>query len=304
MIDFLSCYGCQGLVLILLALPTQAFAWGDDGHQIVGAIAYSRLTPPVKNKVDALLAADTDDLTAPDFVSRTTWADKYRDSDRSSTGERYEATRNWHFVNIEIANGQADAACKHHPKLPLGKVASAGPAQACIIDKIDQFISELRNSSVAKAEKVLALKFLLHLVGDLHQPMHTADNRDRGGNDIAVVYGERTTPDNLHSYWDHFLVRSLGDDPKVIAASLNRQITNAKADRWSNGTPTDWAMQSFGRAKSVAYNFSGQQTFTDELGVKTIRLDHAYENHALTLAREQLAKAGVRLAAVLNHNLK
>jgi len=304
MIDFLFSYGRQGLVLILLALPIQVFAWGDDGHQIVGAIAYSRLTPSVKNKVDALLAADTDDLTAPDFISRTTWADKYRDSDRSSTGKRYEATRHWHFVNIEIVNGQAGSACNHHPKLVLGMVASAGPAQACIIDKIDQFISELRNRSIAKTEKNLALKFLLHLVGDLHQPMHTADNWDRGGNDVAVLYGERTTPDNLHSYWDHYLVRGFGDDPRVVGASLNRQISKAKADLWSNGTPSDWAMQSFGRAKSVAYNLTGQQTFTDERGVKTIRLDQAYENHALTLAREQLAKAGVRLAAVLNLNLK
>ncbi|MGH7783820.1 MAG: S1/P1 nuclease, partial [Candidatus Binatia bacterium] len=76
--------GLRALISILLVAPP-LFAWGDAGHEIVGVIAYARLTPAVKKKVDALLAADGDDLTAADFVSRTTWADKFRDSDRSTT---------------------------------------------------------------------------------------------------------------------------------------------------------------------------------------------------------------------------
>ena len=150
--------------------PTHSlFAWGDLGHQIVGVIAYSRLKPSVKTKIDALLTADKDDLTAPDLVSRTTWADKYRESDRQTTRIRYETTRKWHFADIEITTGDIDAACEHHPKLPRGTLASAGPANNCVIDKIEQFIAELRNPFVLKAEKILAVKFLLHLLGDLHQ---------------------------------------------------------------------------------------------------------------------------------------
>jgi hypothetical protein len=290
--------------IAILLMPPPLFAWGDEGHEIVGVIAYARLTPPVKKKVDVLLAADGDDLTATDFVSRTTWADKFRDSDRSTTKVRYTATRNWHFVDIEIADGNIDAPCNNHPKLPPGTAASAGPANACLIDKIDQFITELRDASVAKPEKILALKFLLHLIGDLHQPLHAADNKDRGGNDVPVLDRERATPDNLHSYWDNHLVQRLGNDPRAAGAFLNKQITKAKAVQWSGGTPTSWAKGSFGQAKYVVYNFAGQQKFIDERGAKGVRLDTVYDNRALPVVREQLSKSGVRLAAVLNQTLK
>jgi hypothetical protein len=297
--------GLFAFLSMIAIIPTPLlFAWGDEGHEITGVIAYTRLTPAVKTKVDALLAADKDNLTALDFVSRTTWADTYRDSDRGTTKVRYDATRNWHFVNIEIANGDIDSACNHHPKLPRGTVASAGPANACLLDKIDQFIVELRDASIAKPEKILALKFLLHLIGDLHQPLHTANNKDRGGNELPVLYGDRTTPDNLHSYWDNHLVQRLGNDPRAVGASLNQQITKAKADEWSKGTPTDWAKESFRQGKNVVYDFTGLQQFFDDHGSKGTRLDAIYDNRALPVVHEQLSRAGVRLAAVLNSSLK
>src|SRR5258706_15178167 len=193
-------------MILIMALPVALFAWGDDGHEIIGVIAYSRLAPAAKKKVDQLLNDDKDPLTAGDCVSRTTWADKSRDSDRNSTRLRYNATRNWHFVDIEIADGDLAAACANHPKLPAGTLASAGPEKACVVDKIDQFTAELRNNSLAKAERLLALKFLLHLIGDAHQPLHAADRKDRGGNDVAVVLGGRNVPDNFHGYLDtHFV---------------------------------------------------------------------------------------------------
>src|SRR5262245_57499051 len=119
----------KALIIALLALdlgtlPDLAFAWGDEGHEIVGTIAYSRLTPTVKKKIDALLASDHDNLTAVDFVSRNTWADKYRDSDRNTTKIHYEATREWHFVDIEVTDGKVDPPCSNHPPLPTGTPAS------------------------------------------------------------------------------------------------------------------------------------------------------------------------------------
>ena len=290
---------------IIFLFPTRSLlAWGDNGHQIVGVIAYARLTTAVKKKVDALLAADNDDLTAADFVSRTTWADKYRDSDRLSTKIRYDATRRWHFVDIEIANGNIDSACNHHPKLPIGFAASAGPAKDCLIDKIDQFLNELRDVSTAKLEKILALKFLLHLVGDLHQPLHAADNKDRGGNEVPVLFSDDNTPTNLHFYWDNHLVARLGNDSRSVGELFNQRITKGSADQWSKGTPTDWAKESFGQAKRVAYDLTGLQHFIDDRGAKGVRLDAAYENRALPIVREQLSKAGIRLATVLNYALK
>src|SRR4029453_9879765 len=182
--------GFFALLLMIVITPTPSLlAWGDEGHVIVGVIAYARLTPAVKKKVDALLAADKDNLTAADFVSRTTWPDKYRDSDRTSTKIRYNATRNWHFVDIEIADGNIASACNHHPKLPAGTTAGTGAANACLLDKINQFLPGPRGVSLPKPEKILALKFVLHLIGDLQQPLHTADNKDRGGNEIPVFFG-------------------------------------------------------------------------------------------------------------------
>src|SRR5205823_13189605 len=101
--------------LVLVTQASEVLAWGDEGHEIVGVIAYAQLTPAVRRKVDALLAADKDQLTPADFPSRTTWADKWRDSDRNSTKVRYTATHNWHFVDIEIDKPDFDAACNNHP---------------------------------------------------------------------------------------------------------------------------------------------------------------------------------------------
>ena len=287
-----------------LSIGTDAQAWGDEGHEIVAVIAYARLTPEARQRVDALLAADKDKLTAADFVSRATWADRYRDSDRFSTRTHYLATRQWHFVDIEIDAPDLDAACGQHPPLAAGTPASRGPPSACLVDKIDQFAAEWRAPGTTRHERQLALKFLLHFVGDLHQPLHAADHHDRGGNAVDVLYNKRTTPDNLHAYWDTHLVQKLGTDPRVVGAALNKKITKAKAAAWSKGAPGTWAQETFEKARDVAYDFSGEADDTDEHGGTAKRLDAVYDTRALPVVREQLSKAGVRLAAVLNSGPK
>ena len=290
--------------LLLVSAAVDAFAWGDEGHEIVATIAYARLTPAVKKKVDALLAADKDTLTAKDFVSRATWADKYRDSDRNTTRVRYDATEQWHFTDIELRSPNLDAACFGHPPLPSAALASAGPAKDCAVDKIGEFSAELGKPSTAQAEKILALKFLLHFVGDVHQPLHSADNHDRGGNDVAVVFGTPPAKGELHAYWDTQLVKRLGAAPKTVGAALNKQITASKAAEWAKGTPADWAKEAFEQAKTVSYNFAGEKAVTDDHGGTARQLDAAYDKRALPVVREQLSKGGVRLAAVLNAALK
>jgi hypothetical protein len=111
---------------------------------------------------------DTDTLTDHDIASEATWADKYRDSDRYTTKIRHQATRLWHFVDIELDEPNLASACFGHPPLPSGIPASKGPPRACVVDKVDQFAAELANPSTAASERLLALKFLLHFVGDLH----------------------------------------------------------------------------------------------------------------------------------------
>ena len=293
-----------GVAAACLSPSLPARAWGDEGHEIVAVIAYARLPPAAKAGADALLHADKDPLTAPDFISRATWADRYRDSDRDTTKVHYLATHKWHFVDIEIDGGSVDAACNHHPPLPHATPASQGPAADCVVDKVDQFAAELKKHGTPKAEKLLALKFLLHFVGDMHQPLHSADHHDSGGNAVPVLYGSITSPVNLHSYWDGHLVQELGHDPRAAGATLNGAITSAQAGAWSAGSTASWAEETFAQAKAVAYDFAGATPFTDSNGVTGEKLDATYDERALPLVREQLSKAGVRLAVVINGALK
>lgn len=288
--------------LLALAMPGSAQAWGEEGHEVVGTLAYQRLTPKARKAVDALLARDKDTLTAPDFVSRTTWADKYRDSDRNTTRERYQATRRWHFVDIELAGGGAslDQACFGRPPLPHGVPASSGPEDACIVDKLAQFKKELADPSTHATERLLAFKFLLHFVGDLHQPLHASGHHDGGGNGVAVLAEGLKRPSNLHSYWDSYLIRQLGTTVATASANVGALITPAHAAAWSTGSFEDWAAESNVKARTVAYHFAGQKSFVDDHGDTVEVLDARYTARALPVVREALAKAAVRLAQVLN----
>jgi hypothetical protein len=312
-----SLFVLLSLAACVVAAPRPAAAWGDEGHQLIGLIAYKLLDPTVRSKVDAMLAADRDPSTPPDFVSRTTWADKYRDAARNQGGST--GTEKWHFTNIELADGNVDAACRYHPALPSGTLASAGPV-ACSVDKIEQFTAELADPSTAPSEKLLALKFLLHLVGDLHQPLHSADNRDGGGNGIYVVSEAGFTPIKLHAYWDTEVIRAMNPlhavrfGPRAGRAILDRVMMSTIADgianeyasrrkEWLGGRPRDWALDAFTKARDVAYRV-GPQAGSSGDGKLVYRIDAAYERAAVAVAREQIAKAGLRLAGLLNGALR
>jgi hypothetical protein len=125
------------------------------------------------------------------------------------------------------------------------------------VDKIDQFAPELGNPATGAFEQLLALKFLLHFVGDLHQPLHAADDHDAGGNKKLVAAGGQH-PGNLHRYWDVEFVERLGTDPRQVAANLIGQISEMQRQEWSRGTPDDWAMEAFALARDDAYELLPQ----------------------------------------------
>ena len=163
-------------LVLCAATSSAALAWGDLGHGVVGLVANHYLKPGVRSKVQALLAGDSTHLTpSTGIADEATWADKYRDSDRSTTKVRYDLTNAWHFVDIEVDAGDIDAACFGHPA--TSPTASEGPAQDCVVDRIDAFAAELKNPGTSADEKRMALLFLLHFVGDVHQPLHASDER-------------------------------------------------------------------------------------------------------------------------------
>jgi hypothetical protein len=281
-------------VSIFVALQQQAMAWGDDGHKVVALIAEQFLTPTARRQVDALLAGDTDTLTRHDIASAATWADRFREENHRR--DNYDATRRWHYVDLEIEDPDLTKACYGRKPLPADLPASLGDKNACIVDKITQFAAELAALTTDAEERVFALKFLLHLVGDLHQPLHAADHGDAGGNSVKVtVEGfDHKTRDNLHGVWDVQFVDALGRPPAALAKTLLAQITPAQAAEWRQGTVDDWALEAFNIA------------FTDVYGDPPLSkdapqfLDAAYVERAKRDVALQLSRAGVRLAAVLN----
>jgi hypothetical protein len=281
------------LLGLACAIPGTALAWGDEGHEIVGLIAEHYLDPAAKQQVADLLAGDSSGLVPTDIAHEATWADKYRDSDRSRGKQRYSQTNQWHYVDLELDGPDLDAACNHHPALPQGTPASAGDPNDCIVDKIEQFSTELADPATAKDERRLALEFLLHFVGDLHQPLHAADDHDKGGND-KYVSAAGAKAGKLHSYWDTEFVRRLGQDDRTVADTLIARITPEQIAQWTRGGPRDWAQESYQLAKTEVYGRLPQTT------AGPYALDAAYTDNAGQVVALQLSKAGVRLAGILN----
>ncbi len=275
----------------LVLLPTPALAWGSEGHVLVAAIARSRLSPETVAKVDAILAQDHDSSTPSDMLSRAVWADIYRRDHRE--------TSQWHFADVEKDHPDFDAVCFAHPA--SAQPASTGPENACVIDRVADFARELGDPNTTTAERILALKFVLHFVGDMHQPLHVADNHDHGGNCILISLGGSRTV-NLHSYWDTVVVGELGKDAREILTRLTAEITPDKAAAWSKGDFSSWARETNAIAFGTAYSFHTQPRC--EQSPTPLLFPKGYDEAAQVAAATQLEHAGVRLAAVLENALK
>jgi hypothetical protein len=245
--------------------------------------------------VNAVLAGDTTHLTANTMIdSEATWADKFRDS---SSAHRTQ-TAKWHFVDLEIAAPNLTSACFGRPALSAGALASNGPANDCVVDKIEELQAELLSSATTATELREALQFILHFVGDIHQPLHSSDDNDAGGNDKTVT-APGIASNSLHHYWDTEFVNLLGSSESAIAQSLIANITAAQRTQWSAGTADDWAMESFTIAQNHTYGLLPAPTSTNHYS-----LPASYVTDAKSVVATQLSKAGVRLAFVLNNALK
>jgi len=291
-----------GTMVTLCSITTPAHAWGDEGHEIVGLIAKHYLDPAVATKVNTILAGDTTGLTSSQNIDReATWADHYRAKNTAN----YNQTHNWHFVDLEIAAPpDSKSACFGQPPLN-GATAFDGPPNDCVVDKINEFAAELRDPATSAQERLYALQFILHFVGDLHQPLHSSDDNDRGGNNKkvkavpALPKSAGKSSGELHGFWDTQFVAVQGRTETTIANKLIRKISVAKRTQWSQGTANDWAIETYAISKVNAY---GPLPAPDSKGL--YKLPASYVTNAKGVVADQLSKAGVRLAFVLNEALK
>lgn len=297
---------------IVAAVPEASHAWGNDGHRTIGLIAEHFLTPSEKAEVDRLLALPIElDLPAT-MKDRATWADAFRDSDRNTTKVRYNLTHNWHFVDLELDQPDMSSACFGNKPLPAGTDPSTADAHECVVQKIEEFRRVLADKALPDRERAKALTFLLHFVGDVHQPLHAAQhNNDQGGNLVYIVTGQAKNGSNLHSFWDTATVGRLGSSPESIAAVLVPDISASDIAAWRHGSAREWAMESYKLAHDLAYRTPSKTrscTIKARDGSSKVEtcivLDNTYRANAAGAAQHQLEAAGVRLAWVISEALK
>lgn len=266
-------------VFMVIALwPGCLGAWGVTGHQAIGILAEARLSPAAKQAVREILGPDED------LASVSTWADSIVKS-RPETGP-------WHYLNLDVRQGPTRL-----------QVSEACPRQGCVVDQIESNITLLKSRFAFGFQKRRALKFLVHFVGDLHQPLHCADDHDRGGNDKWLRYrpglGERFVWVNLHSFWDGLF--GSPEEASELAVRLERKPRAKDEERdWSRGTPADWAYEGFQIAKTEIYRElpEGPLLERNRWGKDLPR--GYYSGKMKGIADTQLRKAGVRLAWILN----
>ena len=226
------------LIASLVSAP--ALAWGDYGHRTVARIALAEVRPATRSALRALLrhggAVDTPTCALTSLEDASVWPDCVR-----SLGDRYAYAAAWHYQNISVC-GDFDIVAK----------CDGGN---CVTAQIPLQAAVLRDRTRSDAKRLTALAFLVHFVGDMHQPVHIGDKGDRGANDVRADYGAKAPPRmNLHRIWDTELAERALTEPPAIGA---RSVTRADRAAYAGGTGAadieGWARESWAAAKDVAY---------------------------------------------------
>ena len=229
--------------------------WGNIGHKVVGEIAERKLNPEVKNIVNNLLNGES-------MSSASTWADEIK------SDPNYKKYGPWHYVNMPL-----DIEYDNSKKNPQGDIVFA----------LKKCIDVLKDPNSNKKEKSFYLKFLIHLVGDIHQPLHTGRFEDRGGNDIKLTFLGKQT--NFHIVWDIHIIEYLNMDYLQLSDELmlNKDVSFSL-------NPDDWVFETHQDVKKL---------YAEIDNIKNI--DKDYINQKIPFIKNKLFKAGSTLAGILNH---
>ena len=224
---------------MLSAIPLQeGLAWGPAGHRIVGHVAELNLDPQVLNTIRR-------DFSINHLANVANWADEIKRSDLKPDV--------LHYTNIAVDHR------RYNQKRDCRR-------KRCVTEKIKEYESILIDRESSQKTRKEAFKFLVHLVADVHQPMHLGNKKDRGGNGIVVYFGIKRT--NLHRVWDHDLVFLDGKSQQQYARRLNQSITPGDKKLWIGGTSDDWSNESralvldfgyllqFSKGRKLSQNYS------------------------------------------------
>ena len=251
-------------LLFNLLTFTPSFAWYDKGHRIVGLIAEANLTAEARKRIEEILPGN---MTLADAAI---WPDH--------EGRGIRDLDSLHYVNIpEDASG-------------YDQVRDC-PERNCMVEALKWFLAVIADKKAPIMVRRVALYYVAHLVGDVHQPLHAGRLRDRGGVDILVSY--RGLPTNLHFFWDTNLVHLETGSEEEVAKQLTENLTAEERLKWQAGDPTQWTNESLALVRSHAYNIGATGELSDD-----------YVEKARPIVRIRLVQAGLRLAWLLNTALK
>ena len=267
--------------LLLWTEPVRA--WGPQGHRLVAMLAANYLTPVARENIAWLLGEST-------LAEVSTWADEHVADNRQTYG--------WHFVNIPplARSYERERDCPLQPGVARGDAADTW--RDCIVDRILYNQERLADRTLDHPDRAMALKFIVHLVADIHQPFH-ALGLERGGEGVPVIVfgmnecsaeGDPYPSCNLHRVWDAKLVARRRLSDLQYLTTLHQMIRQRSMDSMRIGTPEEWAMESHALARHALVPAFG-------------KVDDLYYRTQIDVVDERLASAGVRLAAFLNRAL-
>jgi hypothetical protein len=308
------------VIAALLLLAGSAFGWGCQGHQIAALIARAHLTPAASAAVDRLLRENPIDTSlfrfckdrpADPMADAATWADDQRTVDKS--------TETWHYIDIPLA---VHAGSVPERETMKWCAQSAAGGAGCIVSALDDQWAILRDASRPAAARAQALRYVIHFAGDIAQPLHASDNHDQGGNCTSIAFFAEPKLRNLHAIWDtQFIERALDAD-HLTQPQYARKLDERFAGDWaewgeSKANFLAWAWDSHGIAESVVYSdlkpaipvepAAAGEADKDACDIERanvsalhISVGETYAAEALPMIEQQLAKAGYRLAGMLN----
>lgn len=258
----------------LMLWTSHVYAWGNLGHRITGLIAEELLTPTAKHDVESLLSDET-------LVDAATFMDTHRDE----LQERWPGSSRWHYDNREVCGNKL--MCRDGN---------------CATTQIEHFQAALADKNTPRQQRAMALRLVIHMIGDIHQPLHMADNHDRGGNDVWVRAYSGAERRSLHQLYDTGFVLDVVNHRRDL--NFAHQLVSSYRSlipQWQRGDVQSWSEESYQLGVHDVYaklpGFSCSNANTE---FRTLTLPPEYISKAHEDIELQLVKAGARIAATLN----